>query len=182
MAEMIAMLNGLGNIPRDLTQYLARDARSAITSSDYNPNLAGLGAVGPNRNPALPQRGGWQRRGLMPGLSLTAAATLQGRPTLSNSVAEVVRREAVASQIFANRLAGIPESPAEAVKAAQAGIIASQQYSANLAGLGADDAAAAAAAAAAAEAAKAKKAAMTKNVLYGVAGLAVGYYVAKMMK
>jgi len=179
MAEMIAMLNGLGEIPANLTQYLARDARSAVTSSAYNSNLAGLGAVGPNRNPGLPQRGGWQRRGLQRGLSLTAAATLQGRPTLSNSVAEVVRQNALASQIYSNRLAGIPESPAEAVKAAQAGIIASQMYSPNLAGLGAEDAAAAAAAAAAE---KAKKDALMKNVYFGAAGLAVGYIIAKMMR
>jgi hypothetical protein len=123
--EMIAMLNGLGATPTQLDRYLTSQARSVITDSDYNANLAG---VPPGGNVTLKQRGNWQRRGLQPGLSLTAAATLQAAPTTALSVADQVRANSIASQQFSNVLAGIPESPAEAARAARAGIIASQQF------------------------------------------------------
>lgn len=123
--EMIAMLNGLGATPTQLDRYLTSQSRSVIVDSDYNANLAG---VPPGENVTLKQRGGWQRGGLQRGLSLTASATLQGTPTTAMSVADQVRQRTIASQIYDNRLAGIPESPAEAARAARAGIIASQQF------------------------------------------------------
>jgi hypothetical protein len=137
--ERIAMLNGLGATPTQLDRYLTSQARSVIVDSDYNANLAG---VPPGGNVTLNQRGGWQRKGLQRGLSLTAAATLQAAPTTALSVADEVRARVIASQQFNNRLAGIPESPAEAARAARAGIIASEQFNRNtvpLQGLGAAD-------------------------------------------
>lgn len=133
--EMIAMLNGL---PTTLANVVAKGDPMLQTSTAYNRRLAG---VPPVSNPTLPQRGGWQRGGLQPGLSFTAAASLAGAPTTAASVADMVRAKTIASQQFNNYLAGIPESPAEAARAARAGIIASQQYNRNLvpfAGLGAD--------------------------------------------
>jgi hypothetical protein len=176
MAEMIAMLNG---IPMNLNEYLTSRAQSAVVSTDYNRNLAGLGAM----NPTMPQRRGWQRSGLMPGLSKSAAATFQGLPTNAMSVADQVRANAFASQYFANRLAGIPMSPAEAVKAAQAGIIASQQYSPVLAGLGADESAAPAVNVNVTGPGDTKASmSMGAKALWAVGGIAVGYAIAKMMK
>lgn len=179
MAEMIAMLNGLGTVPQDLNEYLTSRAQTIMSSNAYNPNtvgLSGLGAAGPNRNPTLPQRGGWQRPGLLPGLSLPAAATLRGLggPVRSyKSVSDALRERTVASQIYSNRLAGIPESPAEAVKAAQASIIASQQYNPNVAGLGADTPPATD---------DKKPDGMGKKALFILGGFALGFYAAKMMK
>lgn len=180
MAEMIAMLNG---IPQNLNEYLTSRAQSAVVSTDYNRNLAGLGAAA-RPNPTQPQRRGWQRSGLLPGLSRSAAATLRGVPTNAMSVADMVRANAMASQQFSNRMAGIPMSPAEAVKAAQAGIIASQQYSRVLAGLGADEAPAAPAVNVNVDVPGAAKASMSvgTKALWAVGGLAVGYYIARMMK
>ncbi len=137
--EMIAMLNG---IPSNFRDYLTSQARSVVADSSYNANVAGLGAAmrGPlTSDPTLPQRGGFQRGGLQPGLSESAAASLMGAPTTAQSVSEQVRRNTIASQVFANRMAGIPESPAAAAAAARAGIIASKQYDRRLAGLGADE-------------------------------------------
>lgn len=171
MAEMIAMLNG---IPQNLNEYLTSRAQSAVVNSDYNANLAGLGA-----NPTLPQRYGWQRSGMLPGLSKSAAATFAGMPTGAMSVADQVRANAFASQYFANRLAGIPMSPAEAVKAAQAGIIASQQYNPVLAGLGAD---ASTADVPVDPPAKKEDSYIGSKAMWAVVGLAAGYAIAKMMK
>ena len=137
--EMIAMLNG---IPSTFDNYLTSQARSVIRDSDYNSNLAGLGAYmrGPfSSDPTLPQRGGWQRNGLQRGLSRSAAATFAGAPTTAMSVADQVRAKSIASQIYSNRMAGIPESPAAAVKAAQANIISSSYYNRRLAGLAGEE-------------------------------------------
>ena len=177
MAEMIAMLNG---IPQNLNEYLTSRAQSAIVSTDYNRNLAGLGAM----NPTLPQRRGWQRSGMLPGLSKSAAASLQGTPTTAMSVADQVRANAFASQQFSNRLAGVPMSPAEAVKAAQAGIIASQQYSRVLAGLGADEAPAGDAGVNVSvnvpgDAKASASMSVGTKALWAIAGVAVGYFIAK---
>lgn len=172
--ESIAMLNG---IPTQLDRYLTSQARSVVLNSDYNANLAGLGAIEnvvsvaqPNTTVTLKQRGGYQRRGLQQGLSRTAAATLMGSPTTARSVSEQVRMSSIASQQFANRLAGIPESPAAYAAAARAALVTSQQYNPNLAGLGegpvADD----------------KLFGMPKALVYGIAGLALGFGAAKLMK
>jgi hypothetical protein len=140
--EMIAMLNG---IPSTFDNYLTSQARSVIRASDYNANLAGLGAYMADpftSDPTLPQRGGWQRNGLQRGMSRSAAATFAGMPTTAMSVADQVRANSIASRIYNNRMAGIPESPAAAVKAAQANIISSSYYNRRLAGLGAEGVAA----------------------------------------
>jgi hypothetical protein len=76
-------------------------------------------------------------------------------------------------------------SPAEAVKAAQAGIIASQQYSRVLAGLGQEPAADAPPAVNVNVTAPGDtKASMSMGAkaLWAVGGIAVGYAIAKMMK
>ena len=174
MAEMIAMLNGL---PTNMNEYMMGPGRSVMATTAYNPNLAGLGAVaGPNKNPVQPQRGKWQRRGLQPGLSLTAAATLQGTPTNDDSVSAMVRRDAEASSYYNRQMAGVPESVAEAAAAARAGTIVSSYYNANLASLGADAAVTVQVPGAAASMSLGQKA------IWGVLGLAVGYGIAKMMK
>lgn len=178
--ESIAMLNG---IPTQLDRYLTSQARSVVLNSDYNMNLAGLGQIpgqpvmaassGPGFASVNPpkQRGGWVRRNLQEGLSKRAAASLMGSPTTALSVSEQVRMSSIASQQFANRLAGIPESPAAYAAAARAGNIVSQQYNANLAGLGAD-----------AGVADDKLFGMPKALVYGIAGLALGFGAAKLMK
>jgi hypothetical protein len=173
--ESIAMLNG---IPTQLDRYLTSQARSVVTDSSYNANLAGLGAVEnvamvaqPNTTVTLKQRGGFQRRGLQPGLSRTAAASLMGAPTSAMSVAEQVRARSIVSQQYANLLAGIPESPAAAAAAARAGNIVSQQYSPNLAGISLGEGPA-----------DEKLLGMPKALAYGVLGLAAGFAAAKLMK
>jgi hypothetical protein len=176
MAEMIAMLNGL---PTNMNEYMMGPGRSVMATTAYNPNLAGLGAVaGPNKNPVQPQRGKWQRRGLQQGLSLTAAATLQGTPTNDSSVSAMVRRDAEASSYYNRQMAGVPESVADAAAAARAGTIVSQYYSPNLAGLGADAAPTVSVQVPGAAASMS----IGEKAMYGVAGLAVGYFIAKMMK
>lgn len=174
--ESIAMLNG---IPTQLDRYLTSQARSVVLDSAYNANLAGLGAVEnvamvaqPNTTVTLKQRGGYQRRGLQQGLSRTAAATLHGAPTTALSVSDQVRANTIASQQFANRLAGIPESPAAYAAAARAGSVVSQQYNANLAGYGLGEG----------PAADDKLFGLPKAVVFGIAGLALGFGAAKLMK
>jgi len=181
--ESIAMLNG---IPTQLDRYLTSQARSVVLNSDYNANLAGLGAAelipgqpvmsassGPGYAGVNPprQRGGWVRRNLQEGLSKRAAASLMGAPTTTLSVSEQVRANSISSRQFANLLAGIPESPAAYAAAARAGNIVSRQYSPNLAGLGADTGAA-----------DDKLFGMPKALVYGIAGLALGFGAAKLMK
>lgn len=176
MAEMIAMLNGL---PTNMNEYMMGPGRSVMADTAYNPNvagLAGLGAVGPATNPAKPQRGGWQRRGLQQGLSLTAAASLQGTPMTDTSVSAQVRSQSIASNYYSPNMAGLPESPAEAARAARAGIIVSSYYNPNLAGLGADPTVSVQVPGVAASMSIGQKA------LWAVVGAAVGYYAARMMK
>jgi hypothetical protein len=90
----------------------------------------------------------------------------------------------MASQYFANRLAGVPMSPAEAAAAARAGIIASTQYSRVLAGLGQaeGDAPAADAGADVAPPKKKEEGYMGSKAMWAVTGLVVGFVAAKMMK
>lgn len=176
MAEMIAML---GAIPQNLNEYLTSRAQSVIASNAYGRNLAGIdGAKRPN--PVKPQRGGWQRPGMLPGLSKSAAASLQGVPRSALSVADMVRANAMASQQYANVMAGIPMSPAEAVKAAQANIIASQQYSSVVAGLGQADDGVDVSVGLPGD----TKARLTvgQKALWAVLGVAVGYAAARLMK
>lgn len=185
--ESIAMLNG---IPTQLDRYLTSQAKSVVMASDYNMNLAGLGAVeaipgqpvvsassGPGMGIVNPvrQRGGWVRRNLQEGLSKRAGATLMGAPTTALSVSEQVRAGSIASQQFANRLAGIPESPAEAARAARAGNIVSQQYNPNLAGLGEVSVNVETPAGGA-------KASLTEKALWAVGGAAVAYAVFKLAR
>ena len=150
MAEMIAMLNG---IPMNLNEYLTSRAQSAVVSTDYNRNLAGLGAM----NPTMPQRRGWQRSGLMPGLSKSAAATFQGLPTNAMSVADQVRANAFASQQYSRVLAGLGQEPAaDAPPAVNVNVTAPGDTKASMS--------------------------MGAKALWAVGGIAVGYAIAKMMK
>ena len=84
--------------------------------------------------------GPWQMPGLQPGMNKFGAGTLGAAPTSALTVSEIVRAQSSASQVYSNRLAGVPESPAQWARYAKDGMVASGQWadsrSGGLAGLG----------------------------------------------